>query len=67
LTVTVTVTVTVTATDTGPGPATPLWPPAPARPSGGGMGLWISHQLIDVTHHRHAGGYTIRMAATGHK
>jgi hypothetical protein len=31
------------------------------------MGLWISHQLIDVTHRRHVGGYAIRMVATEHK
>jgi hypothetical protein len=31
------------------------------------MGLWIINPLIDVTHRRHAGGYAIRMVATGHK
>jgi hypothetical protein len=31
---------------------------------GPGLGLWISHQLVDITHRRHPGGYTIRMTAT---
>jgi hypothetical protein len=25
--------------------------------------LWLSHQLVDVTHRRHPDGYTIRLAA----
>lgn len=55
---------TVTVTDTGTGPVDPfvgLLPPT--NPSGGGLGLWISQQLVDITHHRHPGGYTIRMTA----
>jgi anti-sigma regulatory factor (Ser/Thr protein kinase) len=55
---------TVTVTDTGTGPVDPfvgLLPPT--NPSGGGLGLWISQQLVDITHHRHPGGYTIRITA----
>ncbi len=62
--------VTVTVTDTGPGPADPLvglLPPDPANRHGpgheAGFGLWLSHQLVDVTHRRHPDGYTIRLAA----
>ena len=64
--------VTVTVTDTGPGPADPLvglLPPDPANspatapPRRPGLGLWLSHQLVDVTHRRHPDGYTIRLAA----
>ena len=62
--------VTVTVTDTGPGPADPLvglLPPDPANRHGpghkAGLGLWLSHQLVDVTHRRHPDGYTIRLAA----
>ncbi len=56
---------TVTVTDNGPGPTNPflgLLPPDPPRSAG--LGLWISHQLIDVTHRRHPGGYTVRLTAT---
>jgi anti-sigma regulatory factor (Ser/Thr protein kinase) len=55
---------TVTVTDTGIGPSDPfvgLLPPTP--PNGAGLGLWISHQLVDVTHRRHPDGYTVRLAA----
>jgi len=68
--------VTVTVTDTGSGPADPLvglLPPDPAndrhyghgndRRPGPGLGLWLSHQLVDVTHRRHPDGYTIGLAA----
>ena len=34
------------------------------QPDQAGLGLWISHQLVDVTHRRHAHGYTIRITAT---
>jgi anti-sigma regulatory factor (Ser/Thr protein kinase) len=57
--------VTVTVTDTGTGPTDPfvgLLPPDTAQSSG--LGLWISHQLVDVTHRRHPDGYTIRITAT---
>jgi anti-sigma regulatory factor (Ser/Thr protein kinase) len=56
---------TVTVTDTGSGPTNPflgLLPPD--RPHAAGLGLWISHQLVDVTHRRHRDGYTVRMTAT---
>ncbi len=56
---------TVTVTDAGNGPTNPfvgLLPPD--RPHGAGLGLWISHQLVDMTHRRHRAGYTVRMTAT---
>ncbi|MDT7581246.1 MAG: hypothetical protein QOK35_2510 [Pseudonocardiales bacterium] len=56
---------TVTVTDTGLGPSNPflgLLPPD--HPNGTGLGLWISHQLVDMTHRRHRDGYTVRMTAT---
>ena len=61
--------VTVTVTDTGPGPADPLvglLPPDPMVGAGLGprLGLWLSHQLVDVAHRHHPDGYTIRLAAT---
>jgi anti-sigma regulatory factor (Ser/Thr protein kinase) len=51
--------ITVSVTDTGPGPADPfvgLLPPE--HPQVSGLGLWLSHQLVDVTHRRHPDGYT---------
>jgi anti-sigma regulatory factor (Ser/Thr protein kinase) len=57
---------TVTVTDTGTGPTNPflgLLPPD--HPHGSGLGLWISHQLVDMTHRRHRDGYTVRLAAAG--
>ena len=54
---------TVTVTDTGPGPTDPfvgLLPPE--HSNGAGLGLWISHQLVDITHRRHPDGYTVRLA-----
>jgi anti-sigma regulatory factor (Ser/Thr protein kinase) len=61
--------VTVTVTDTGTGPTDPFVGLLPAghrdlQSDGPGLGLWISHQLVDVTHRRHPGGYTVRMTAT---
>ncbi len=56
---------TVTVTDTGTGPTDPflgLLPPD--HPHGTGLGLWISHQLVDMTHRRHDAGYTVCMTAT---
>lgn len=56
---------TATVTDTGTGPTNPflgLLPPD--SPHGAGLGLWISHQLVDMTHRRHSAGYTVRMTAT---
>ena len=61
--------VTVTVTDTGPGPTDPLvglLPPDGLHPGPGprpGLGLWLSHQLVDVMHRHHAAGFTIRLAA----
>jgi anti-sigma regulatory factor (Ser/Thr protein kinase) len=60
---------TTTVTDTGHGPTDPFAGLLPAdqpdrQPGGPGLGLWISHQLVDITHRRHPGGYTIRMTAT---
>jgi anti-sigma regulatory factor (Ser/Thr protein kinase) len=51
--------ITVTITDTGPGPTDPfvgLLPPDHRH--GSGLGLWLSHQLVDVVHRRHSDGYT---------
>jgi anti-sigma regulatory factor (Ser/Thr protein kinase) len=61
--------VTVTVTDTGPGPTDPLvglLPPGPLNGPGLGprLGLWLSHQLVDVAHRYGPNGYTIRLAAT---
>jgi anti-sigma regulatory factor (Ser/Thr protein kinase) len=60
---------TTTVTDTGHGPTDPFAGLLPAdqpdrQPGGLGLGLWISHQLVDITHRRHPRGYTIRMTAT---
>ncbi|MDT0354021.1 anti-sigma factor RsbA family regulatory protein [Pseudonocardia charpentierae] len=57
--------VTVTVTDTGRGPTDPfVGLLAPDTADGRGLGLWICHQLVDVTHRRRPGGYTVRMTAT---
>jgi len=52
--------VVVTVTDTGEGPQDSflgmLYSPDH-------QGMWISHQLVDVAHRRHAGGYTTRLTA----
>lgn len=61
--------VTVTVTDTGPGLSDPLvglLPPDPLIGPGPGprLGLWLSHQLVDVAHRHDPDGYTIRLAAT---
>ena len=62
----------VTVTVTGPGPTDPLVGLLPPDPPNGlhpgpgplpGLGLWLSHQLVDVTHRHHAAGFTIRLAA----
>ena len=62
--------VTVTVTDTGPGPTDPLvglLPPDPLNGPGPGpgprLGLWLSHQLVDVAHRHDPDGYTIRLEA----
>jgi anti-sigma regulatory factor (Ser/Thr protein kinase) len=53
---------TVTVADTGSGPVDPfIGLVLPTSSSGGGLGLWISHQLVDITHRCH--GYAIRMTA----
>ena len=57
-------TVTVTVTDTGTGRVRPFrFGLLPPTGSNGGLGLWISHQLVDITHRPHPGGYTIRLTA----
>ena len=61
--------VTVTVTDTGPGPSDPLvglLPPEPLNDPGPGprLGLWLTHQLVDVAHRHDPDGYTIRLAAS---
>jgi anti-sigma regulatory factor (Ser/Thr protein kinase) len=65
--------VTVAVTDAGSGPTDPLvglLPPEPRtdtaddavrRPA---LGLWLIHQLVDVTRHSDAGGYTICLSVT---
>ena len=63
-------TVAVAVTDSGDGPTDPFVGLLPAghgdqQPDEPGLGLWISHQLDDVTHRRHAHGYTIRITASG--
>jgi anti-sigma regulatory factor (Ser/Thr protein kinase) len=56
---------TVTVTDAGTGPTNPFVGLLPAdHPNGAGLGLWIAHQLVDVTHRRHPDGYTVRLATT---
>jgi anti-sigma regulatory factor (Ser/Thr protein kinase) len=57
---------TVTVTDTGTGPTNPfLGLRPPDHPHGSGLGLWISYQLVDMTHRRHRDGYTVRLTASG--
>ena len=55
--------VTVTVADTGTGPTDPFVGLLPSDRADAGLGLWISHQLVDVAHRHHAGGYTIRITA----
>jgi anti-sigma regulatory factor (Ser/Thr protein kinase) len=64
--------VTVTVTDAGSGPTDPLvglLPPEPRTATaddnvtGPALGLWLIHQLVDVTRRRDPGGYTIRLTA----
>ena len=61
---------TVTVTDTGPGPADPFVGLVPSRTGPGrvnrygdghGVGLWLSHQLVEVAHRRDAAGYSVRL------
>jgi anti-sigma regulatory factor (Ser/Thr protein kinase) len=65
--------VTVTVTDAGPGPTDPLAgapssddltrfaDPAPTVPA---LGLWLIHQLVDVSRRSGPGGYTVRLSTT---
>jgi anti-sigma regulatory factor (Ser/Thr protein kinase) len=64
--------VTVTVTDSGSGPADPLGGPFPGEPrpdnvddlvTGPALGLWLMHQLVDVTRRSDPGGYTICLTA----
>lgn len=54
-------------TDAGAGPTDPfagLRPGSPRDGGGGGLGLWVTHQLCSqVTHAYHRGGFTIRLTA----
>ena len=65
--------VTVTVTDTGPGPTDPLANPLATEPptdsadgpfTGPALGLWLIHQLVDVTRRSDPSGYTVRLTAT---
>jgi anti-sigma regulatory factor (Ser/Thr protein kinase) len=65
--------VTVTVSDAGPGPTDPLVgllpneSPAPGAGDsvpGPALGLWLIHQLVDVTRRSDSTGYTIRLTAT---
>jgi anti-sigma regulatory factor (Ser/Thr protein kinase) len=65
--------VTVTVTDTGSGPTDPLAGLVSSEPRtttadddvvGPALGLWLMHQLVDVTRRRDPGGYTICLTAT---
>ena len=69
--------VTVTVTDAGPGPTDPLADPLAAPVStepptdsaddpfpGPALGLWLIHQLVDVTRRSEPSGYTICLTAT---
>lgn len=52
--------------DTGSGPTDPfagLQPSARSGRSGGGMGLWIAHQLCDRVTHANHDGFTVRLTA----
>ena len=60
--------VTVTVTDAGPGPTDPLVDlPSSGAPMGSGdglpsgpaLGVWLMHQLVDVTRRSDHNGYTI--------
>jgi anti-sigma regulatory factor (Ser/Thr protein kinase) len=55
----------VAVTDGGDGPTDPFAGLLPARNgSGGGLGLWLTHQLCDhVTLGRTGEGFTIRLVA----
>jgi anti-sigma regulatory factor (Ser/Thr protein kinase) len=69
--------VTVTVTDAGPGPTDPLADPLAGPVStepptdsaddpfpGPALGLWLIHQLVDVTRRSEPSGYTICLTAT---
>ena len=55
----------VTISDRGTGPADPYVGLIPQRPNGdgGGLGLWIVHQLVNVTFGRTDEGFTLRLTA----
>jgi len=54
--------VVVTVTDTGRGPQDAF---LGLLYSLDRQGMWLSHQLVDVAHRRHADGYTVRLTASG--
>jgi len=63
---------TVTVTDAGPGPVDPLVSQLPKElltdaaddPVTPALGLWLIHQLVDVSRSSDPSGYTIRLTAT---
>ena len=56
--------VTVTVTDAGPGPTDPLAVTPSVVPTAPALGLWLIHQLVDVSRRSGPGGYTVRLTAT---
>lgn len=55
--------VVVTVHDTGEGPGDPFAGLLPADRQIGGRGLWIAHQICQVTLHRDETGFTARLTA----
>jgi anti-sigma regulatory factor (Ser/Thr protein kinase) len=56
----------VVVQDQGPGPDDPyvgLRPQASAIQGSGGFGLWLAHQLVDVTSHHGPQGFTVRLSS----
>jgi anti-sigma regulatory factor (Ser/Thr protein kinase) len=57
----------VVVNDRGPGPDDPylgLSPTASALEGNGGFGLWLAHQLVDVTYEHGADGFTVRLSTS---
>lgn len=53
--------VVVGVTDRGPGPTDPLLGLGPTARRPGGLGLWISHQLVEVAHSHRPEGFTVTL------